>query len=142
MAADLIQKVFATASADADDVAAVDVPADGTIENIWYNIRGQAMDALDDTVRFELSFASSNTFDNNDARISILDVALTQQLLTSGGGNMSESGYLGGINIPVFGGERLHVHYIESGTPGSGIFVAYLFYSARGAPPRRSIRRR
>lgn len=142
MPADIIQKIFVNAGATADDVAAIDVPADGFIESIFWHVRGTGMDALDDTVRFELSFGSSSTFNTNDSRISILDVSVTQQFLTSGGGVQGESGFMGNVNIPVFAGERIHVHYTESGTPSSGTFHAYLYYSARGAAPRRSTRRR
>lgn len=143
MSADIIQKIFANPAAAADSVAAVDVPNDGFIESIYYNIRGIGMDALNDVIRFELSFASANTFTNNDSRISILDISMSQQLLTSGGGVTEPTGFVTGINIPVFAGERIHVHYTVTGGPTQGIAVFYLYYSVRGrAPARRTQRRR
>lgn len=143
MAADLIQKIHANPSATADDVTNVDVPQDGFIESIFYDIRGVGMDALDDTVRVELSFASSSTFNNNDARISIFEVTVTQQFLTSGGGAQGKTGFLSQVNIPVSAGERIHIHYATGGAPGSCFINFYLYYStSRAAPRRRSARRR
>lgn len=143
MSADIIQKIHVSTVAFGDDVSAVDVPQDGFIESIHYEFRGNGMDALNDAYRVELSFASSNTFSNNDARISILDVSEQQNFLTSGGGANGIRGFVGPIDIPVFAGERLHVHTAVSGGTTAINGSLYLYYSTRrSAPPRRSARRR
>lgn len=143
MSADVIQKIVFTTAATADDVAAVDVPQDGHIENIYLNTRGGGMDALNDDYNVELSFASSNTFGNNDARISILQLSEVQQFLTSGGGANGLTVWLNAIDIPVFAGERLHVHVNMGGGTTAVRGEIYLYYRTRGsAPPRRSARRR
>jgi len=143
MAADIIQKIVVSAAATADDVTAVDVPQDGEIESIWCSHRGSGMDALNDSYVIELSFASSNTFNNNDARISIISWSAIQAFLTSGGGVEGKETFVGGINIPVFAGERLHVHVSLGGGTTQANAEIYLYYRTRGgAPPRRSARRR
>lgn len=143
MAADLIQKIHASSSAPGgDSQAAVDVPQDGMIESIYYNCNGVSMDALNDSYSFELSFASSNTFGTNDSRVSILDVSERQQFLTSGGGAPGVIASLININIPVFAGERLHVHTQFGGGTASMTATIYLYYNLRGrGPARRSLRR-
>lgn len=144
MGADLIIKMFGSvvANATTNDIAAVDIPQDAVIENIDLSIQPTGMDALDDVVQLELSFASANAFATNDSRISIAQIGATQQFLTSGGGVGMLSKFLSGLEIPVAGGERIHLHCAASaGVQGDAI--AYLYLRTRGsAPARRSVRRR
>lgn len=143
MAADLIIKMFGsiTAGTSADSLMTVDVPQDGVIENIMMGIAPLGMDALDDSLRFELSFGSTNTFSQNDARVSIAEMRVEQEFLTSGGGPSAANMVLTGINIPVFGGERIHGHVSVDAGVGGQVF-AYLYLDVRGrGPGRRSIRR-
>lgn len=145
MAADIVQKiVFSVLAANVgDSTAAVDVPQDGFIESIFADTRGAAMDAQGDSYSVELSFASSNTFANNDARISIMEINEVQNFLTSGGSASGKNVYLFGLNIPVFAGERLHVHTAVAGGTSAVNVTLYLYHRTRSpAPPRRSARRR
>ena len=144
MGADLIQKIVVSvlAAGVGDSTVAVDVPQDAVIENVFWNFHGSDMDALDDGYTVELSFASSNTLTNNDSRISIFEISESQQFLTSGGGANGVWGFLPGLDIPVFGGERLHVHTAVSGGTSAINGSLYLYYRTRGAPPRRTARRR
>jgi hypothetical protein len=144
MPADLIIKMFGniTAGVNQDSLMAVDIPQDGTIENILMIASPSGMDALDDQLRFELSFGSTSTFTQNDARISIAEIDVRQNFLTTGGGVGIINSYLGRLDIPVAGGERVHGHVTVS-TGVGGIVGAYLYFDARGrGPGRRSIRRR
>ena len=142
MSADLIIKISAPIIAGSvNSAGAIDIPQDGVVENIlaWMNPLG--LDALSDQCRIELSFGSVNSFDANDARISILEVAVAQNFLTTGGGVSSAPLWMGGINIPVAGGERVHLHTFGStGVTGTG--GAYLYFDARGIAPTRRTRRR
>lgn len=145
MAADLIQKIVVSVAAAnvGDSTVAIDVPQDGHIESIFYSIRGNGMDALGDSWAVELSFASSNTFSNNDSRISILELGEEMNFLTSGGAAPGKWGQLIGVDIPVFAGERLHVHTAVAGGTTNINGLIYLYHRTRGgAPPRRSTRRR
>lgn len=142
MAADLIQKMFASVAVTADDIAAVDVPQDAMIESILFVVTTEGADALDDGARVELSFGSSNTFNVNDSRLSIAEVEVNQSFLTTGGGPTNNHVWMGMINIPVFAGERIHLHADVNGGTSTRVRV-FIYYSiGRGAPRRRSVRRR
>lgn len=145
MPADIIQKIVVSVAAGSvgDSTVAVDVPQDGHIESIYWHFQGNQMDALGDSYAVELSFASSNTLTNNDARISIMEIQEEQNFLTSGGGAPGVNGSMIGIDIPVFAGERLHVHTAVTGGTANINGAFYLYHRTRGsAPPRRSARRR
>lgn len=144
MSADVIQKIVVSVIAAnvGDSTVAVDVPQDGWLESMYWNFHGSGMDALNDAYTVELSFASSNTLNNNDARISIWEITEIQQFLTTGGGANGLVGFMQ-PEIPLFAGERLHVHTAVVGGTVSINGSIYLYHRTRGsAPPRRSQRRR
>ncbi len=131
-----------TISVTSNSVVTIDIPEDGEILAISGFVDGQGMDALDDKAVAELSFLSTNQIEVNDARGSILEVAIRQGFLTSGGGSVSQGVTLSfgpGWGIPVQGGERIHMHTFGStGVTPNGNFIIY--FSAGGT--RRSTRRR
>lgn len=145
MSADLIQKILVSVAAAGvgDSTVAVDVPNDGFIESMFVNMRGNGMDALGDSYGVELSFASSNTFNSNDSRITMIQVGEEFNVLTSGASASGIVASLIGIDIPVNAGERLHVHTAVAGGTTNINGVIFLYYSTRGArPARRTTRRR
>ena len=144
MAADLIIRMFGliVSGTNQDSLMSIDIPQDAVIESILMGINPTGMDALDDQCRFEISFGSASLFALNDGRISIAEITLKQQFLTTGGGVGMGSQFLGGVNIPVAAGERIHGHVAVS-TGVNGQVFAYLYLDTRGrGPARRSLRRR
>lgn len=145
MSADLIIKIAVgslTTNTTTNSAASIDIPQDGVIESVLMGINPQQMDATTDQVRIELSFGGTNSFDVNDARISIAEHIVSQNFLTSGGGGGGNTVHLSGLDIPVAGGERVHMHTVVSNGP-TGSAYAYLYFRASGrSPARRSQRRR
>lgn len=144
MSADLIIKIAVVpviTNQVTNSAAAIDIPQDGTIESILMWASPTSMDALNDVFRTELSFGGTNSFDLNDARISICELNLNQNFLTTGGGVGIGSLFLGALDIPVAGGERIHLHTSMSAGP-LGSAGAYLYFDARGVGARRRTQRR
>ena len=128
-----VYKLYANLST-ADDIAALDFQSDGFIKGYSFVVDPNGMDALNDSVKIELSFMSVNSFSANDTRGSIGMASVAQQFLTSGGGMVVSVHAIMGLDIPVSGGERVHVHcslgggatgdvnvyiYVEDGTNGT-----------------------
>lgn len=140
--ADVTYKMFGTQSGGAtgNSVASVDIQDDGMIEGVYLAVVGLSGDVLGDVSRAEISFGSTNAFDQNDARISILEVYLRQSFLTSGGGPMHGWVYVP-VELKVNAGERIHMH-MEASAGNDSEAVAYLYCSGRSASSRRARRRR
>lgn len=125
----MIYKLFGAVpnAATTNGIATLDLQDDGFITAVLMYIDPSTLDAVDDEVRGEVSFMSTNTFAVNDTRGSIFMHGVSQQFLTSGGsaGNLTQT--LGGLLIPVEAGERVHLHSLSvAGGSGSSI-TCYLY---------------
>lgn len=138
--ADVIIKMNGSVTgATTNDIATIDVQNTGFIEAILASTIVAGADADGDSAQAELTFASSNSFGVNDVRSSIMMVKSSQNLLTSGGGNMGQNLWVappGGI--PVVAGERIHLH----GSASTGVSLTvdlflYLISTTRGRIPTR-----
>ena len=107
-----VYKLYGSAPANAitNALASLDIRVDGTITAVYMNISPNGMDALNDAVNCECSFGSTNSFTTNDVLGSLMMLSIIQQFLTSGGGVSGSQASMGNLNIPVFAGERVHVH--------------------------------
>ena len=131
-----------TISAFTNSVAAIDIPEDGEILAVVGFITASGLDTIADQAIAELSFLSSNQIEINDARGSILEVAIRHGGDATGGGLASENVsvvFTPGSGIPVTAGERVHLHtFADTGVTPKGTFLMYL----SSGPARRSKRRR
>ena len=125
----MIYKLFGAVpnNATTDSIASLDIQEDGFITAVAMYIDPSTLDAVDDEVRCEVSFMSSNTFTVNDTRGSIFQHGVSQQFLTSGGGMGSLNASISGLLVPVEGGERVHLHSL-SVLGGSGSSVTVYLY--------------
>lgn len=97
-----------------ESVGQLDVIADGTITAVGGWMHSDA-DADDDLSRCEVSFASSQGFTANDTRSSFFGMVMQKALLTSGIFQNHVNAYVGGINLAVGIGERIHLHVSGTG---------------------------
>jgi len=125
--------------ATTNSIATIDIQDNGEIESILLDLSGGGMDALNDTVRVEISFSSVNSFGVNDVRASIASLKMQQQFLTSGGGASGNSLFLSfPRGIPVNAGERIHMH----GLADAGVTMTSECYLYLGTSGRRRTARR
>lgn len=132
-------KLEATGSAGTttNSAAAIDVPVDGVITAVDITIKGDALDAADDQADAELSFLSTNSFSTNDVRNSLAMVTVQNNAMAAATGQGSKHKTITGLRIPVFSGERIHLHLNgDTGVTPAG--YAYIFIEDRiGARTRR-----
>lgn len=114
-------KMHGTTSADG--TATIDVPTDGTIVGILGKIRSMSS-ATGTGYKMELSFASSNGFDNNDTRSSFFGLESVLQAGAAGASPADREVYAGGLAIKVSAGERLHMHIADIGSPSPDVVAA------------------
>jgi len=143
MPIDSIIKVFGTGdiSTTTNDVAAIDIPEDGLILGVMGTVSGAVGD--EGELQAELSFLSTNQFQVNDARASIMEVNhMAGNLTTSGIPEGSTQIWMSiPDGIPVSAGERIHMHTRAStGNTPTGSFQLYLTFTP--GTGRRSQRRR
>lgn len=137
---DVVYKLFVETNTSADSAAQLDIQNDGFIEGVLMDVSCAAMDALSDSCSAEVSFMSTNTFGTNDVRGSIMILRTIQNFLTSGGGAQGKSQFVAlQKGIPVFAGERIHLHVTMSA--GLTINVQVFLYT-RSLATRRTDRRR
>lgn len=122
-----------------NSIAQLDIVEDGKIQALLWAGGPQGLDALNDELRVEVSFASTNTLDSNDVRQAIAEIGISQNFLTSGGGIGSIHQTLSGLNINVIAGERIHMHSFAS--TGVGGRVSCFLYVADGSGGRTRSRR-
>ena len=122
-----------------NSAANIDVVEDGKLWAIAWAAIPTGMDALDDEYRVEVSFSSSNGLDSNDVRQVIHEVSTGQQFLTSGGGVGSLNSTVGGLDINVIAGERIHLHSFAS--TGVGGRVNCFLYVKDGSGGKTRTRR-
>lgn len=145
MSLTLIQ-VHVLATASGDNVASVDIPEDGFIVGIDWDMHstGDATGYADsDHIAAQLSFIATNQFLTNDARGVISNCSIaTGTLTTSGIGSPFQSKMVAFPEpLDVAGGERVHLHIQEGGVATATVNVM-IHLKVRGASPRRSRRRR
>jgi hypothetical protein len=120
----------------------LDILFDGEIAAILLMVAGQGADALNDGIRAEVSFASTNTFSTNDSRAAIISAEAYQGFLTTGGSQVGQvvSIQFGDDGIPIAAGERMYLHVAAQGTLTSRV-AAYLYTrtSGRARPDRRRL---
>ncbi len=132
-----IYKLFGSVSQDSS--ATIDVQLDGEIQSILMTTDCSGADALNDGMRAELSFLSTNSFGTNDTRGSLMMIHNRMGILTQGGGNMDNNFSVSGLEVPVNAGERLHLHISHQGG-ATGTCHAYVYIRDKGVtrtPPRR-----
>jgi hypothetical protein len=122
-----VYKLFASGATTADGVATLDIQNKGDITSIWGVATSEALDALGEGVDFEVSFSSVSGFSTNDTRASFFGLGYRQNFLTSGGGVQGQSAGITGLRVPVDNGERMYLHRIVSGAPGTTRCAIWLF---------------
>lgn len=127
-----IYKLYGAAAGDS--IASLDIQLDGEIQAIHMTMSVNGADALNDGAESELSFLSSNTFANSDARGSLMIVQSAMGFLTQGGGNVAVNAQISSLQIPVSAGERVHLHINLAGGASSAPTQAYMFVSDKGTP--------
>lgn len=123
-----------------DALASIDVPQDGFITGVDWDVSAD-MDADSEALQIELSFIASNQVNINDVRGRLSGVSAEISLTTSGIASTSIQKFVGPMDVPVAGGERLHLHSVASSGVTGAIRCNVHLDSAR-APTRRSARRR
>jgi len=122
-----------------DSLAVVDVPADGTITGVDWDVTAE-QDADGETSSFELSFIATNQLATNDVRSRISSVGAQMSLTTSGIAQLVIQKFVGPMSIEVSGGERIHLHV--TGSAGVGSVVRCNVHVEQDREPRRRSRRR
>lgn len=103
----VIQMYFSAAPAAA--LATIDVPQDGRIVGVEWNVSG-GITGADFDVAVQLSFGSSSSVATNDARQVISMCRVAQDFTTSGASPTACQYYSNTPNVRVFGGERIYLH--------------------------------
>jgi len=123
-----------------DSLAGVDIPQDGFITGIDWDCRWN-MDADAENANAELSFIATNQLTTNDVRGRLSSVGTMMSLTTSGAPVAVAQKFVGPIDIPVAGGERLFLHSVA--TTGVVGALRCSVHLETGKPAgRRSARRR
>jgi len=121
-------------------VASIDIPFDGQITGVDWDARAD-LDADTEQFNAELSFVATSQLGSNDVRGRVSSIAAMCSLTTSGAPVVSIDKFVGPMELPVQGGERLYIHI--SATSGLVSEVrCNVHLDSRTAPRRRSSRRR
>ena len=131
------------ANATTDGVAALDIPEDGLIMGVDWDIWAEAEAATAVLLKAQLSFLATNQFDTNDARGPISNIYMKRVITTSGASMASTSKW---VSMPtplqVAGGERIFVHTDSSAATWTVGFAALVHFQPGKTRVRRSQRRR
>lgn len=131
-----IYKLFGAGSGGTEnDLASLDIQFTGIIYAVSGVLVADA-DADLDTVQAEISFLSVNTISTNDARGSIFTLEFFSTLITSGHQRLPAVLALGGLEIPVTAGERVHMHVAATASTNSR-FTAYMYVRDTASPDLR-----
>lgn len=122
-----------------ESVSVVDIPEDGIITGIQVSHFGD-LDADEDVSNMEISFIASLQMNTNDTRASLVVSRLRASLVTSGLAQTATNFYVP-MNVRVFSGERLHMHFNATAGVASG-GNALIHLETSRTVPRRSVRRR
>lgn len=123
-----------------DAVASIDIPQDGALTGIDWDVRGD-LDADAEEMDVELSFIATNQLETNDVRGRISSVGAEISLTTSGVAVCFLQKFVGPIEIPVSGGERLYLH-AKCTTGLTGRIRCNIHFDTASPAQRRSARRR
>lgn len=143
MAERMLIQLFGTTSGDA--AGAFDVPEDGAIVGVDWDVRGYDLDTSGDTLDAQLSFLATSQFSVNDARGIISSVGISANNSEGTATNpipVTAQKYVNMDDPPlmVAGGERIYLHLnLSTGVTASVRCIVHL--SARTAT-RRARRRR
>ena len=142
MALTLLQ-MYAAVSATADGVASIDIPEDGEIVGIDWDLVARSGWNTDEAMEVQLSFLATAQFTTNDARGAISSISIGIGALATNGvpGGLHASKYVGmPEGLDVAGGERLHLHSLETGSVNAE--VRCLIHLKTRRPTARRTRRR
>jgi len=123
-----------------DALASIDIPQGGVITGVDWDAHAN-LDADSEQFRIELSFIATNQITSNDVRGRISSIGSEVAVLTSGIPVASMQKFVGPMDLPVSGGERLYLHSMATaGVTGNVRCNIHLDVSGRGIA-RRSARR-
>jgi len=139
---DVIGLVGLVTGGTQDALAMIDIPQDGFLIGIDWDINGD-LDSDGDELRLEMSFIATNQLAQNDVRGRISSASARAVVLTSVGGHIvSVQKWLDGFDIPVSAGERLFLHSLTTAAAVAVCVVNLYFDFGTNVLPRRSTRRR
>jgi len=115
----MIYNMYAAVASSTDSAATIDIREDDTITCVYLNPAGIAISDGSAYV-VQLSFASTNQFTSNDAASAIITYRREFELMTSGAAAIDTHVVLP-CNIPVQGGERIHLHILVSTMSGCNV---------------------
>ncbi len=139
-----ILQMFAQATATADGIASIDVPEDGEIVGIDWDMVASAGFGDLDNMQIQLSFLASSQFTTNDARGAISSCGIGVGAITTsgvGGGLQAQKFVWLTDGLDVAGGERLHLHSLRVGVATTEV-RCLVHLKTRKARARRTSRRR
>lgn len=132
------------ANATTNGLASIDAPNDAVITGVQAILTGEWTTPASDSVNIvgELSFLSTNQINVNDSRGSLMEISVAGAMLsTEGGHGLASTLFMGGLDIPLNAGERLHIHSFSSAANLVGI-LTFLLHTQVVNTARRSVRRR
>jgi len=121
-------------------LASIDIPFDGVITGVDWDCRAD-LDADTEQFNAELSFIATSQLALNDVRGRVSSVAAQISLTTSGAPVVSIAKWVGPMDLPVQGGERLYIHVVTTAGATSEV-RCNVHVDSRTPPRRRSSRRR
>jgi len=131
--------MFGSASGSTDALAQIDVPQDGVLRGIDWDVSAH-MDADAESIDVELSFIATNQLAVNDTRGRISSVGSILTVTTSGSPISTMQKFISGMELMLHGGERLYTHVVAT----SGLTAAVrcnLHFDGGATVVRRSARR-
>lgn len=132
-----VLKLYGTVSGD--NAANLDVPEDCVIQGVLVNASWRPT-AINATLYFELSFASTNGFAANDTRAAFAGLRLAYANIAAGtGGQTAWNESVTGLLLPAAAGERIYMHILAA-SAGSVEITAFLY--CLGSEVSRRARRR
>ncbi len=139
MALEIIGMWAASTGGTQDAVAQIDVPQDGVLRGIDWDIRA-ALDAAEN-YDAEFSFIATNQLAANDVRGRISSIGVTAAIVTAVGAVVvSLQKWIGGFELMLSGGERLYLH-VQATAGVMATARLNLHFDGGAAVTRRSARR-
>lgn len=116
-----------------NDVASLDVQFDGIIQGLFGSLIAD-LDADLEYCQVEASFLSTNTIGSNDSRGSLIIISTQIQAVTAASVVPgSVNGGIGGLEVPISAGERLHLH-IDASAGVTSVAQLYIYTRDSGDP--------
>lgn len=109
MATEIIGMYAVISGGEESALANIDIPMDGVITAVDWDMCGN-LDADGEEIRAELSFIATHQLTSNDVRGRISSVCAQISLTTSGAPVVGVNKFVGPMELPVAGGERLYLH--------------------------------